>query len=114
MTQLLSWTTIFLFLLGCSDASEPLPKAPDVLLEEATLAAIVIDLEIVESHYQFLYSHPDRYKTALDSASHFVFEKHGTTRAVFESSYDYYAHDIDQLFSMYELMLDTINLKIAR
>ena len=101
-----------LFLIGCS---EELPEraAPDDLLSEAELIPVIIDLQILESHYHRTYARPDVYKTALDSASAIVFEKYKISKDNFESSYDYYAYDASHMYFIYEAALDTINLRIS-
>ena len=74
---------------------------------------VIIDLQILESQYQFRYQRPEVYKNALDSASYFVYERHGTTRDQFARSYDYYALDIDLMYMIYEAALDSVNLMVT-
>ncbi|MCB9223797.1 MAG: DUF4296 domain-containing protein [Crocinitomicaceae bacterium] len=103
-------SSALLVLASCSADQEELDRAvPEELLPEPTLMNVIIDLQILESQYQFRYQRPEVYKKALDSASYFVYEKHGTTREQFIESYDYYATDIDLMFLIYEAALDSVN-----
>jgi hypothetical protein len=101
-----------LALIGCSEA--PLEREkPDDLISEAELIPVIIDLQLLESHYHRNYSRPDVYKTALDSASALVFDQYNISKFNFESSYDYYAYDASHMYFIYEAVLDTINLRIS-
>ena len=89
------------------------PSAPSELISQQDIIPIIIDLQILESHYHRTFSRPDTYKDALDSASSFVFENHGVSKQNFEESYQYYAFDINKIYSIYEATLDSINIQIT-
>ena len=101
-----------LALFGCAEKQVERAQ-PDNLLSEAELIPVIIDLQILESHYHRNYSRPDVYKKALDSASALVFEKYNMSKSNFEESYDYYAYDASHMYFIYEAALDTINLRIS-
>jgi hypothetical protein len=109
----------YILFLGLSIGScteEPVKEkqeAPEDLLTEDVLIDVLIDLQILESHYQYKYQRPDTYKAALDSACYFVYDKHGTNRQQFESSYDYYALNIDHMYMIYEATLDSLNIQAS-
>jgi glutathionyl-hydroquinone reductase len=98
--------------IACSEEVEERP-VPVGLISETDIIPIIIDVQLLESHYQRLYSRPDAYKGALDSASNIAFENNGVTRAQFADSYDYYSQDAEGMFYLYEATLDTINQRIA-
>lgn len=99
---------------NCKDRTLNDPvTAPEDLLPEDKLVDVLIDLQILESQYQFRYQRPDIYKLALDSAGYFVFEKHGTTEEQYLRSYDYYSTNIDKMYLIYETALDSVNLMIS-
>ena len=103
---------IGLSLFSCSE--EVKEEAPPIdIISEVDIIPIIIDLQMLESHYQRMYSRPDVFKDALDSASNIVFEDRSVTRNRFETSYDYYASKPDILFSIYEATLDTLNQRIT-
>ncbi|OIQ37769.1 MAG: hypothetical protein BM555_00085 [Crocinitomix sp. MedPE-SWsnd] len=87
--------------------------APDNLISEAAMIPLIIDLQMLESHYQRMYSRPDVFKDALDSASNIVFEDQSVSRKQFEESYDYYASQPEVLFTIYEATLDTLNQRVS-
>ena len=103
---------LVLSVIACSEEVVERP-APANLIPEQNMIPLIIDLQILESHYQRTYSRPDVYKDALDSASQFIFQDHSVKRNQFEASYDYYAAEPDHLFAIYESALDTLNQRIS-
>ena len=89
------------------------PETPENLIDKDKLIPLIIDLQILESHYHRTYSRPDVYSEALDSASSFVFADHGVTKKNFEESYSFYAFDIENMYYIYETTLDSINAQIS-
>lgn len=102
------------FLLACNSSQKEDYPAPKDLIAKEQLIPVIIDLQVLESHYHRLYNRPDAYKNAVDSASFFVFEKYGTTKEQFKQSYTYYAYDVNEMFLIYEATLDSINLKVSQ
>jgi hypothetical protein len=102
----------FVLLIACSD--EQVSEAPKNLLKKPDLISVLIDLHILESHFQREYSRPDMYRDALDSSSVSIFKSHNTTKANFEESLDYYALNPESLHSIYEAALDSINYRMSR
>jgi len=98
--------------LGCSQ-EEQVIATPDNLIGKDTLIPIIVDLQVLESHYHRKYQNPDLYKDALDSASEVVFSNYSTNRETFELSFDHYSLEIDSMYYIYEAALDTINLRVA-
>ncbi|UKN00404.1 DUF4296 domain-containing protein [Paracrocinitomix mangrovi] len=102
-------------MLACgSGESTNVPiQRPDNLLPLDQIIPVIIDLQILESHYQRMYQRPNMYKEALDSASTFVFEDHQISSEQFRSSYEYYACDVPTLFFIYETALDSVNTRVT-
>ena len=78
-----------------------------------TLIPIIVDLQVLESHYHRKYQQPNFYKEALDSASEVIFSNYSTNREIFELSFDYYSIEMDRMYYIYEAALDTINLRVS-
>ena len=76
------------------------------------MIVLICDVQILESHYYNRFQRENVYANALDSATFFIFEKHGVTKESFEENLYYYALQPDTLFSIYESALDTINNEI--
>lgn len=89
------------------------PEKPNNLISQEAIIPIIIDLQLLESHYHRTYSRPDVYHGALDSASAIVFADHGVDKVQFEESYAYYAFDIETMYLIYEATLDSINTQIS-
>ena len=92
---------------------KPKEKPPQDLIPHEQLVPVIIDLQIIESHYQKMYQRPNLYKRALDSASYFVFEKHEVTKEQFETSYLYYAMDLPVMYMILETTLDSLNYRVS-
>ena len=65
---------------------------PDVFLDKEELIDVIVDLQILESHYHTTYQRSNVYANALDSASFFIFEDHHISKDIFKSNLDYYFH----------------------
>ncbi len=99
-----------MLLLSCGgDTTEELPL--DVLEREA-LIPVIVDLQILESHFQRQFARVDLYRDALDSSSLSIFEDHGITKDKFSNSINYYAAQPDTLFIIYEAALDSIKFRM--
>lgn len=101
-----------LIILSCERGGQ-LADRPDDLIPATTIIPLIIDLQVLESHYQRTYQRPNLYKNALDSASLIVFEKHHTTKNQFERSYQFYGQDVTSMYMIYEAALDSINLRVT-
>jgi hypothetical protein len=100
-------------LVACSGKEETVIEKPENLLGKDTLIPIIVDLQVLESHYHRKYQQPDYYKDALDSASEFIFSNYSTSREIFEMSFDHYSVNMDSMYYIYEAALDTINLRVS-
>lgn len=110
MNKILILFSVVLIGCGADDTGEPV--SPKDIISTEKMIPLIVDLQILESHYQRLYLRPNLYKSALDSASSFVFEKHAVTKNQFNSSFNYYAADVNVIYSIYEAALDTINFRV--
>lgn len=102
---------LFIFLLSaCENATEA--DVPAILIKKDKLISVIVDLQILESHFQRQFSRVDLYRDALDSSSNLIYESHNITKNEFKESIDYYATYPDSLFIIYEAALDTISYRI--
>ncbi len=82
---------------------------PEKTIGKKEFIDIIVDVQILESHYNNLFQRPNVYANALDSATYFVFEDHEITKVEFENNLKAYASSPDSLYQIYESVLDTIN-----
>ena len=61
-------------------------ELPDNVLEREALISVIVELQILESHFQRQFARIDLYRDALDSSSRPIFEAHGISKAMFEGS----------------------------
>lgn len=99
-------------LVLCACSSETVEETPSGILEKEELIPLIVDLQVLESHFQRTFGRVDVIRNALDSSSVEVFEEHGTTKIAFENSLDYYSTFPDTLYTIYEAALDTINYRL--
>ncbi|HIP37571.1 MAG TPA: DUF4296 domain-containing protein [Crocinitomix sp.] len=101
----------FLLSFSCSN-SQKSTETPPVLLEREELIDLIVDIQLLESHYHTLYKRPEIYANALDSASFYIFKKHNTTKEIYKSNILYWTKQPDTLYHIYEAALDTVNNRI--
>lgn len=82
---------------------------PENLIDESKMINLIIDLQILESHYQRTFHNPYTYHASLKNSSEIIFEKHQVTSGQFDTSYSYYSFHIDKLYKIYESALDSLN-----
>jgi hypothetical protein len=109
MKKLLLIPLIFSF--SCSGEDSGM-NAPANLIPSDKMIPLIVDLQILESHFQRTFNRPDLYKDALDSSSLLIFEKHKVSRSQFDSSYSFYASDAHVIYKIYEAALDSLNFAI--
>lgn len=85
---------------------------PEDLISHEKMIPLIIDLQILESHYQKRYQRANLYKDALDSASYFVFEKYDVSKDQFKRSYEYYCMDVNKMYLLLETTLDSVNNRV--
>ena len=110
MNKILLFIVLFLT-FSCSNQQENLQK-PAVLLDRTELIDLIVDVQLLESHYHSLYQRPEVYANALDSSTYYIFKKHHTTKQIYKDNLLYWTNQPDSLYSIYEAALDTVNNRI--
>lgn len=104
---------LYLFILVLSACGDESPKPiPEGILKKEELIPVIVDLQILESHFQRNFARIDLYRDALDSSSASVFTDRGITKEMYTASIKYYAEEPDTLFLIYEAALDTLNFRL--
>lgn len=110
MKKHLSYFILIIFTACGSNAVKPVP---DGILKKEELIPVIVDLQVIESHYQRNFARVDLYRDALDSSSATIFANRGITKEIYVASIRYYAEDPDTLYTIYEAALDTINFRLT-
>lgn len=97
-------------LVGCS--ANKTEEKPATILPKEKVISVLIDLQVLESHFQRTFKRQELYRDALDSSSQSIFESHQISKVQFDSAFNYYAGNPDTLYLIYEAALDSINYKI--
>lgn len=95
-----------------SDRQTASDEMPVNLIPAENMIPILVDLQILESHFQRLHQRPELYKNALDSSSALIFQDYQVSKGAFDSSYMYYANNVNVLHSIYEAALDSLNFRM--
>lgn len=93
-------------------AADEKTAVPKNLIPTEKIIPIIVDLQVLESHYQRTYARADLYKDALDSASSFVFQDYAVSKVDFEESFAYYSSNLNVIYTIYEAALDSINFRM--
>ncbi|MGV6860592.1 MAG: DUF4296 domain-containing protein [Putridiphycobacter sp.] len=102
----------FLIFISCSNQEVNQVEAPENLLKQSELIDLIVDVQLLESHYHNMYQRPELYANALDSATQTIFKKHQTTKEEYKANLLYWTEKPDTLYAIYEAALDTVNNRI--
>ena len=102
---------VMLFVITSCNSNDVVSK-PNTYLNKKDMISVIVDVQILESHYHNKFQRPNVYANALDSATLTVFKNHNITKQIFKDNLTFYAINQDSLYKMYEAALDTINNKI--
>lgn len=96
----------FVSLVGCKN-----DKKPPQLLSEAEMTRVLIEVYIDEEKINRLNVRRDSAEKIFELARPFIFERLGVPDSVFVLSYDYYASHPAKLEKIYEVVVDSLNLR---
>lgn len=103
-----------LLFLSLFIACAPTATAPESLIPESEMVQILTDIHVADASVEFmrLESSEDlySYKNAFFED---VMEEHGIDQETFESSFDYYATDLEQFAFLYDSVLVEISKRDA-
>lgn len=92
---------LLVFSLVLLIVSESCSRRPDGVLPDKEMVELIADMEIVEAYMQKHYS--GYYHDSIrDSAVQWVLEKHGLTKADFDSTMTWYGRNIDEYRNLFE------------
>ena len=106
-----SFYILFLItLFSCTQEEEYV--IPNNVLQKDEIIPVIVDLQILESHFQRQFGRVDLFKDALDSSSQLIFEDHGISQEKYETSLAFYSETPDTLYVIYEAALDSVNYRL--
>lgn len=107
------FTLLFLLFSIVSCHEEKTIIEPSNLINQKKMIDVIVDVQILESHYSNKHQRPEVFANGLDSATFFLFENHNISKPIFKENLQYYLNLNDKtLFNIYEAALDTINNRI--
>lgn len=95
--------------LACVLLAASCVKRPEGVLSDKKMAPVVADLQLAEAYLQ---SRPQGVETARNKEAliEYVIEKHGLTRAEFDSTMSWYGRNVDEYRNLY----DKVNKELAK
>lgn len=97
-------------LVACQETITELPN--DRIIPKEKFIPLIVDLQVLESYYQRVYNRPNAYRNSLDSSSVLVFNSYSTSKSDFDRSLSYYMADLNEIYTIYEAALDSLNFRI--
>lgn len=99
----------YILLLGCSK-----DKVPEDVLPKDKMISLVIDMYLAESKVSNLGLNRDSSLAIFEVYEDTLLQKHGVEESVYRQSFSYYYDNPDKMESIYEAVLDTLNLHEQR
>lgn len=91
-------------MISCGD--EPQNILPDNVLPAEKMAAVLVDIHLVEAHMSRNAFHPDKIAVEPPAPNIDVLKKNEITRQQYDTSFNYYTQHPKQLVKIYELVLN--------
>jgi hypothetical protein len=105
------WFFIILTLFACKNRQSPsytdLQK-PDSLISRGEMIRILTDIHLTEAALGYLKTRGDASKSISDDYYNALFSKYKISRKNFQSNFDYYKLDQENLIKMYEEIIDNL------
>ena len=100
----------YLFLIGCSSDNE----VPNDIINQDKMVAVMLDMYLAEGKVNNMRLSRDSSLAIFDVYEDMLYKKHGVIDSVYERSMSYYYDHPDMLETIYESVLDSLNLKQER
>jgi len=97
----------FILLLACKGPDE----MPTGIIPESQMVSVLIDVYLLESRVENIKLKRDSAKILYDIGFERTLEKHGISDSLYKGSMGYYIEKPDKLATIFETVLDSLNLK---
>jgi hypothetical protein len=109
MKEFLFYSIISIVLYSCSANNEK----PDNILEKQKLAEVLIDIHLIEARTTQARLPRDSSISYFTYLKDSIFKLHNIDSATYRQSMIYYSENIREIDLIYEIVLDSLNLKSA-
>jgi hypothetical protein len=107
----LLWFFILLDLFACKNQQSPshteFPK-PDTLIPRTQMIRILVDVHLTEAALAYSKTSGESKKKLINDYYNAVFAKYKISKKNFESNFDYYKNNQEDLIKMYEDVISTL------
>jgi hypothetical protein len=107
----LSYTFCIVLLLVSCTASIKHTEPPKDLIQREQMVSLMQDLILMESHLELSYGQINKFYKILNTSSDSIFKKHHIARERFDRSFTHYASDQFEISSLYQEILDNLNIE---
>ncbi len=108
--KILKSALIVSFLISCSSEIKK-PSPPKDVVPKTKLVSLTKELLLLESHVELSYGQLNKFYKVLDQSSDYLFQKYDISRDRYSRTIDYYASDQDKMTSLYQEILDSLNIE---
>lgn len=109
MRSLLFLSLIFVF-FSCGQSEE----LPEDVMNEKEFISVMVQIQLMESYCQDHFVRPDHYRDVLDRSVDSLLHARGFSKEEYEASFEYYSHDPEKMFKIYEAVLDSMNQMVVK
>lgn len=105
------WLFIFPALFACRNQQSPSGsdlQQPDTLISRSQMVRILTDVHLTESVLTYLKTKGEASKSLSDDYYNAVFSKYKISRKNFESNFNYYKRDQEDLEKIYEEVINNL------
>jgi hypothetical protein len=103
---------LFLVVVACTKSVRI--EKPTDLIPRDIFVQILTEISLLETHVQTTYTHVSEFKGVMVRSGKKILDKYHVSPEQYESSMDFYASDQEEMKSMYNEVLNALNLKSSR
>jgi hypothetical protein len=96
---------------SCSVELNRLPK-PDDLIEEKKFENIMYELILIESYIESKHPSIVEFKTIMKNSGDEICKKNNVSPETFEASFDYYCSNQEEMMTIYNRILNKMNVEL--
>ncbi|MFA7273321.1 MAG: DUF4296 domain-containing protein [Crocinitomicaceae bacterium] len=110
MSRILHILCLAFLMVGCTTQIKR-AQPPKDLIQREQMVSLMQDLILTESHLELSYGQINKFYKILNTSSDAIFKKHHISRDRYDRSFTYYASDQDEMSSLYQEILDNLNIE---
>jgi hypothetical protein len=102
-----------LLLTSCDPRIKRLDR-PNQLIPKDTMVMVLRDLMLVEEHVYKRYSTPQEFHVTMKKSGDWIMHQYHIDTIRFDAAMEYYGSRQDEMQSIYNQVLDSVNLELSK